>query len=61
MSRDEILSEFWESKSVNEAFEKMQPVELQADLKAEVFLILCEMDESKLIGLYEVLFFKVID
>jgi hypothetical protein len=53
MSRDEILSEFWESKSVNEAFEKMQPVELQADLKAEVFLILCEMDESKLIGLYE--------
>lgn len=53
MSRDEILSEFWESKSVNEAFEKMQPVELQADLKAEVFLILCEMDESKLIGLYQ--------
>jgi hypothetical protein len=53
MSRDEILSEFWESKSVNEAFEKMQPVELQADLKAEVFLILCEMDETKLIGLYE--------
>lgn len=53
MSRDEILSEFWESNSVNEAFEKMQPVELQADLKAEVFLILCEMDESKLIGLYE--------
>lgn len=53
MSRDEILTEFWESKSVNEAFEKMQPVELQADLKAEVFLILCEMDESKLIGLYE--------
>ena len=53
MSRDEILSEFWESNSVNEAFEKMQPVELQADLKAEVFLILCEMDETKLIGLYE--------
>jgi hypothetical protein len=53
MSRDEILSEFWGSKSVNEAFEKMQPVELQADLKAEVFLILCEMDETKLIGLYQ--------
>lgn len=53
MSRDEILSEFWQSKSVNEAFEKMQPVELQADLKAEVFLILCEMEEEKLIGLYE--------
>ena len=53
MLRNEIITEFWESKSVNEAFEKMQPVELQADLKAEVFLILCEMDEEKLIGLYE--------
>jgi hypothetical protein len=53
MSRDKIIAEFWESKSVNEAFEKMQPVELQADLKAEVFLVLCEMEEDKLIGLYQ--------
>ena len=53
MLRNEIIAEFWQSKSVNEAFEKMQPVELQADLKAEVFLILCEMEEEKLIGLYE--------
>ena len=53
MLRNEIITEFWESKSVKEAFEKMQPVELQADLKAEVFLILCEMEEEKLIGLYE--------
>jgi hypothetical protein len=53
MLRNEIITEFWESKSVNESFEKMQPVELQADLKAEVFLILCEMEEEKLIGLYE--------
>ena len=53
MLRNKIITEFWESKSVNEAVEKMQPVELQADLKAEVFLILCEMEEEKLIGLYE--------
>ncbi len=53
MSRDKIIAEFWESKSVNEAFEKMQPVELQADLKSEVFLVLCEMEEEKLIGLYQ--------
>jgi hypothetical protein len=53
MLRDKIIGEFWESKSVNEAFEKMQPVELQADLKAEVFLVLCEMEEEKLIGLYQ--------
>jgi hypothetical protein len=31
----------------------MQPEELQYDLKAEVFLVLCEMNEEKLIGLYE--------
>ena len=53
MLRNKIITEFWESKSVNEAFEKMQPIELQADLKSEVFLVLCEMEESKLIGLYE--------
>jgi hypothetical protein len=53
MLRNKIIAEFWESKSVNEAFEKMQPVELQADLKSEVFLILCEMEEEKLIGLYQ--------
>jgi hypothetical protein len=31
----------------------MHPEELQYDLKAEVFLVLCEMNEDKLIGLYE--------
>jgi DNA-directed RNA polymerase specialized sigma subunit len=31
----------------------MQPEELQYDLKMEVFLVLLEMDESKLFGLYE--------
>ena len=31
----------------------MQPEELQYDLKAEVFLVLCEMNEEKLIGMYE--------
>jgi hypothetical protein len=31
----------------------MQPQELQDDLKQEVFLVLCEMDEEKLFGMYE--------
>jgi hypothetical protein len=31
----------------------MHPEELQYDLKAEVFLVLCEMNEDKLIGMYE--------
>ena len=53
MVKNEILAEFWDLKEVNEAFGKMQPEELRYDLKAEVFLVLCEMDEQKLIGMYE--------
>jgi hypothetical protein len=53
MVKNKILAEFWDLKEVNEAFGKMQPEELRYDLKAEVFLVLCEMNEQKLIGLYE--------
>lgn len=52
MGRNEILIEYWNNEEVNNAFSKMQPIELQEDLKAEVFLILCEMSEEKLIDLY---------
>ena len=51
MVKNEILTEYWDLKEVNDAFSKMQPEELQYDLKAEVFLVLCEMDEQKLIGM----------
>lgn len=51
--RNEILTEFWESKEVNDAIGRMHPVELQEDLKSEVFLILAELDEQKLIELYD--------
>lgn len=53
MDKNKIIEQFWNSKEVNEAFNKMQPQELRYDLKAEVFLVLCEMDEEKLIGLYQ--------
>ena len=53
MVKNEIIAKLWDSKEVNEAFSKMHPVELQYDLKAEVFLVLCEMDDDKLIGMYE--------
>ena len=53
MGRNEILIEFWQSKEVNAAFKKMHPVELQEDLKSEVFLILAELPHDKLIDLYE--------
>lgn len=53
MGRNEILIEFWKSDEVNNAFSRMNPIELQDDLKSEVFLILCEMPEAKLIDLYD--------
>ena len=53
MVKTEIIAKLWDNKEVNEAFSKMHPVELQYDLKAEVFLVLCEMDDDKLIGMYE--------
>lgn len=53
MVKNKIIEQFWNSKEVDEAFNKMQPEELRYDLKAEVFLVLCEMDEEKLIGLYQ--------
>lgn len=53
MGRNEILTEFWLSEEVNKAFSKMHPLELQDDLKAEVFLILAEFPDEKIIGLYE--------
>lgn len=53
MGRNEILEQFWDSKELNEAFRKMHPKELQEDLKSEVFLILAELPEQKLIELYE--------
>ena len=53
MVKNEILAQYWTSKEVNDAFAKMQPEELQYDLKAEVFLVLCEMNEDKLVGLFE--------
>jgi hypothetical protein len=62
MVKNEIIAKLWDSKEVNEAFSKMHPVELQYDLKAEVFLVLCEMDDDKLIGMYnrnEIRFFLV--
>lgn len=53
MGRNEILIEFWQSEEVNKAFSKMHPIELQDDLKSEVFLILAELPEQKLSDLYD--------
>lgn len=51
--RIEIISELWRSPEVSAAIAKMEPAELRDDLRQEVFLVLCEMPESKLQGLHE--------
>lgn len=43
----------YNSPDINEAIGKMQPYELQDDLRQEVFLVLCEMNEEKLFEMYE--------
>ncbi len=53
ITRNDILVEFWNSKEVNEVISKMHPKELQEELKSELFLILAELKEEKLITLYE--------
>ena len=53
MTRAQILSDLFTSKDFTQCISKMEPVSLQDELKAEVALILCEMDEDKLIGLAE--------
>jgi len=51
--KNDILTELWNSKEVNDAIKKMHPVDLQEDLKSEVFLIIAELPDDKLINLYE--------
>lgn len=53
MKRDFIISLMYNSPDINEAIGKMQPYELQDDLRQEVFLVLCEMNEEKLFEMYE--------
>jgi DNA-directed RNA polymerase specialized sigma subunit len=53
MDKNKIIEQYWLNEEVNQAFAKMQPEELQYDLKVEVFMVLLEMDDEKLFGLYE--------
>ena len=52
VTRNDILVEFWQSHEVNEAISKMHPIELQEELKSELFLRIAEIPEEKLIDLY---------
>jgi hypothetical protein len=53
VNRTDIITELYLSKDINEAIGKMQPYELQDDLRQEVFLVLCEMDDDRLLKMYK--------
>ncbi len=47
MVKNKIIEQYWLNNEVNQAFSKMQPEELQYDLKVEVFMVLLEMEDEK--------------
>ena len=48
MTRTEILLQLWNDSDIRQAIGKMQPVELQDDLRQEMFLVMCELEEARL-------------
>ena len=53
MDKNGIIAELWDSKDLNDALKNMKPVEMQDDLKSELFLIICEIENNKFMELYE--------
>jgi hypothetical protein len=53
MNRNSIIVQLWDSTELKDAISKMQPEELQDDLRSELFKVLCEMDEDKLIDMHK--------
>jgi len=51
--KQQIITELFLSKNFNDCINKMKPEYLRDDLKAEVILVICELDETKLKGLYD--------
>jgi DNA-directed RNA polymerase specialized sigma24 family protein len=52
LTKQTIITEYYNSQWMNDAIGKMHPEDLQQDLKQEVFMVLLEMDEEKLLELH---------
>lgn len=52
MNKETIITQMYLDKDINQAISKMQPVELQDDLRQEIFLVLCEMNDERLCGMW---------
>jgi hypothetical protein len=52
ITRQEIIKQLYLDKDIAQGISKMQPADLQDDLRQEMFLVLCEMPEAKLRQMY---------
>ena len=58
VTKNEIISKLYNDQDIANAIAKMNPVELQDDLRQEMFLVLCEMDDTRLIEMHKNGFLK---
>lgn len=58
ITRNDIITNLYNDKDIAQAIGKMQPVELQDDLRQEMFMVLCEMNDERLLSLNESGFLK---
>lgn len=52
LTRQQIIEKMYLDKDINQGISKMQPEDLQDDLRQEMFLVLCEMPEEKLLQMH---------
>lgn len=58
ITKNDIIKQLYKDKDIAQAIGKMQPVDLQDDLRQEMFMVLCEMDEARLLQMHESGFLK---
>lgn len=50
--RNKIIEDLYADKDISNAIAKMQPAHLQDDLRQEMFLVLCELEEKRLFEMH---------
>lgn len=52
MTRDQIIADMYRNKDVADAIGKMEPENLRDDLRQEIFQVLCELPEERLLEMF---------
>ena len=53
LTKNDIIQSLYTDKDIDNAIKKMQPIELQDDLRQEMFMVLCEMQEEKFMSMHQ--------